>query len=53
MASAPTMPVDCVAVVQLKADGTYRYHDIPHAEHEPVFLAACVIWQARHRKEKA
>ena len=39
-ASAPSTPVDFVAVVQLTADGRYRYHDISHAEHEPLFLAA-------------
>ncbi len=47
----PETPIDAVAVVQLREDGTYRYHEItrlPH--HEQVFLAALVVYQAQQRK---
>jgi len=46
----PTEPVDGIAVVQLKADGTYRFHEVSAAEHEPVFLAAVVVYRAQHRR---
>ena len=46
----PTEPVEWLAVVQFKADGTYRFHEITAAEHEPVFLAACVVYRAQKER---
>jgi hypothetical protein len=34
-------------VVQLRSDGTYRYHPVSLAEHESVFLAAVTVYHAR------
>jgi len=48
-AMRPTEPVEAVAVLQLKGDGTYRLHDeiVNEARHEEAFLAACVVWRER------
>lgn len=46
-AEHPTEPVNAIAVVQLKGDGTYRYHEVAAAEAEPVFLAAVTVYHAR------
>jgi hypothetical protein len=45
-AQHPTEPVDLTAVVQFRKDGTYRFHDVNAAEHEPVFLAAVTVYRA-------
>lgn len=45
-AAHPTEPVELTAIVQLRKDGTFRYHDINAAEHEPVFLAAVTVYRA-------
>ena len=49
-AQHPTAPVDLTAVVQLKGDGTYRYHDLPAAEVEHVFLAALTVYRAQQER---
>jgi hypothetical protein len=46
----PTEPVDSIAALQLKGSATYRLHEIDHAEHEQVALAAVVLYQARQRE---
>jgi len=47
-AENPATPVEDVAVVQLRGDGTYRYLAIADlAHHEQVFLAAVVVYQAQ------
>lgn len=46
-AQHPTEPVAALAVVQLKSDGTYRFHEVSAAEAEPVFLAAVMVYHAR------
>jgi hypothetical protein len=46
----PTEPVDLVAVLQLKADGTYRYHDLAPATYEDTFLAAVLVYRARQER---
>ncbi len=43
----PTEPVEALAVVQLKSDGSYRLHTIPAADPEPVFLAAVMVYHAK------
>lgn len=48
----PTEPVDLTAVVQLKADGTYRYHDLAPAAYEDTFLAAVLVYRARQERTR-
>lgn len=50
-AAHPTEPVDLTAVLQLRADGSYRVHDVNAALYEHVFLAAVTVYHAR--KERA
>ena len=50
-ASHPTEPVELTAVVQLRNDTTYRYHDMDATTYEQTFLAAVVVYRAL--KEKA
>lgn len=50
-AEHPTEPVDAIAVVQLKGDGTYRFHEVNLAEAEPLWFAAVMVFygkRARH-----
>jgi hypothetical protein len=48
----PSEPIETAAVLQLKADGSYRLHEIASADHEQVFLAAVVVYQARVREQR-
>jgi hypothetical protein len=43
----PTEPTEITAVVQLRADGTYRFHEVDAREQEHVFLAAVTVYNAR------
>lgn len=43
----PTEPVQALGVVQLKADGTYRFHEVNIAAAEPVWFAAVTVYHAR------
>lgn len=43
----PTEPVDALGVVQLKGDGTYRFHEVNVGEAEPVWFAAVTVFRAR------
>lgn len=49
-ASHPTEPVDLTAVLQLREDGTYRYHDVNAVDYEQVWLAALVVYHARQER---
>jgi len=49
-AQHPTEPVESIAVLQLKSDGTYRLHEIAPADHEQVALAAVVVYHARQQE---
>ena len=46
-AEHPTEPVEALAVVQLKSDGTYRLHEVSAAEAEPIWYAAVMVYRAR------
>ena len=43
-AQHPTEPVEWIAVVQLKSDGTYRFHEVSVAEWEPKWYAAVTVY---------
>ena len=42
-----TEPVAAVAVVQLRADATYRFHELDAADYEQGWLAALVVYRAQ------
>jgi hypothetical protein len=48
-AMRPTEPVTSGLILQLKKDGTYRLTEIELARATQVWLAAVVVYQARHR----
>lgn len=43
----PHEPVDVIAVVQLKSDGTYRFLEVDIAAAEPVWFSALTVYHAR------
>jgi hypothetical protein len=43
-AQHPKEPVEALAVVQLKSDGTYRFHEVSAAEWEPKWYAAVTVY---------
>ncbi len=49
----PTEPVSLTAVVQLRADGTYRFFDINAGEYEQTFIAALLVYRAQQEKAVA
>ncbi len=49
-ASHPATPIHVVAAVQLRSDGSYRFHEIDPAHAEPVWLAAVTVFHARRRR---
>ena len=51
-AQHPCAPVDALGIVQLQGDGTYRFHEVDSAAHEPVWLAACVVFHAKEEHER-
>ena len=51
-AQHPTEPVDVLAAVQLRAEGTYRLHEVSAAEAEPVFLAAVMVYRAQQEMHR-
>jgi hypothetical protein len=46
----PDQPVEQLAVVQLKGDGSYRFHEVAAAEAEPLWFAAVMVFHARHER---
>jgi hypothetical protein len=46
----PTEPVDLLAVVQLRPDGTYAFHDL--APQDDLFLAAVLVYRARQERRR-
>jgi hypothetical protein len=52
-AQHPTEPVDALAVVQLKSDGTYRVHEVNVAEAEPLWFAAAMVYHAKEARRVA
>ena len=50
-AQHPTEPVEALGVVQLKSDGTYRFHEVSAAEAEPVWFAAVTVYRAQKGHE--
>lgn len=51
-ATHPDQPVAGAAVVQLKADATYRYHEIAAVDFEQGFLAAVVVYRAQQGRPR-
>ena len=49
-AQHPDQPVDVIGVLQLKSDGTYRFHDLNPAVYEQVALAAVIVYRARKER---
>lgn len=53
-AEHPTEPVTLTAVVQLRGDGTYRYHEIVDAGLlEQTFLAAVLVYRAQEDRRRS
>lgn len=46
-AEHPTESVEALGVVQLKSDGTYRFHEVSAAEAERVWFAAVTVFHAQ------
>lgn len=45
----PDEPVEALAAVQLRADGTYRFNEVSAVEAEPVWFAAVTVFYAKRR----
>ncbi len=44
----PAEPVEALAVVQLRSDGTYAFREVNIAEAETVWFAALIVYHAKH-----
>lgn len=47
----PTEPVEAVAALMLRRDGTYRFNEQSWIEAEPIWLACVTVYHARQRRK--